>query len=146
MQTRLIREESALTVLAEVVLSEMSLKASANVLTLKGDLGAGKTAFTKVLARTLGIMEHITSPTFVIMKSYSVSQHSFIQTLVHIDAYRIEDIDELRVLGFSELLKDPHTLVCIEWPERVLEMIPEDAYPIGITIEEGESRRISYGN
>src|SRR3989344_3743235 len=88
----------------------------ATTLLLSGELGAGKTAFVKALARILGIKEDIISPTFVIMKFYPLTGQLFKQ-LIHIDAYRLEKADELTHLGFEELCKDPVNLICIEWPE-----------------------------
>ncbi len=93
------------------------------VIGLSGDLGAGKTTFTQTLARTLGVAEVVTSPTFVIQKQY-VTEHPTFSLLVHIDAYRVEDPEELVVLGFKELLTRERTLVVIEWVERVRPLIP----------------------
>lgn len=120
--------------------------AGACVIGLSGDLGAGKTAFVKALGDLLGVKDEITSPTFVIMKSYDIKTHPFLRTLTHIDAYRIESEDEMRVLGFSELLKDSERLVCIEWPEKIEHVLPKDMYPVTLAIEEGETRSITYGN
>jgi tRNA threonylcarbamoyladenosine biosynthesis protein TsaE len=94
-------------------------KDSATILLLSGDLGSGKTTFVKALARELGITEHITSPTFVIEKEYTVPEHPVFNRLVHIDAYRLENMSDLEVLGWDELTGDPKTLICLEWPEMV---------------------------
>lgn len=145
MTTIVIHEESELRTFARGVLLPLTQKNTAHVLALTGDLGAGKTAFTKALALELGVEETVTSPTFMIMKIYAVSSHPFIRTLVHIDAYRIESIEELRVLGIEELFLNPQTLLCIEWPERIKEVIPEDSIPITIHIGEKEDRIITYG-
>lgn len=108
------------------------LDSGATLVVLKGDLGAGKTAFVKEVARVLGVTEHVTSPTFVIEKRYVLSSSlrspvpSF-HFLVHIDAYRMEHAHELEVLGWQELLREGKTLVMVEWPERVAESIPEGA-------------------
>ena len=101
----------------------------ATLVILKGDLGAGKTAFVKQVARILGVTEHVTSPTFVIEKQYALSGGVF-EHLVHIDAYRMESAHELEVLGWQELLQEKKTLVMVEWPERVAESIPENAHVI----------------
>jgi tRNA threonylcarbamoyladenosine biosynthesis protein TsaE len=89
---------------------------------LSGHLGAGKTAFVRLVARTLGINEDVTSPTFVIMKIYDIDPKSgFLnwKKLVHIDAYRLERSEDLAVLNFEELLEDKNNLIMIEWPENV---------------------------
>lgn len=88
------------------------------VLTLSGDLGAGKTALVKALAKALGVSEVVVSPTFVLLKKYETSHEDF-SVLVHIDAYRVEDTDELTVLHFDDVLKSKDALVCIEWPEKI---------------------------
>jgi tRNA threonylcarbamoyladenosine biosynthesis protein TsaE len=85
---------------------------------LSGHLGAGKTAFTKGVGKALGIAEEITSPTFVIMKIYSTS-HAHFKKLIHIDAYRLEDKNEMEVLKLNQLTRDPANLIIMEWPEHV---------------------------
>ena len=96
----------------------------ATVVGLYGDLGAGKTTFTKGVAKALGIFEVIASPTFVIMKIYELSEQLF-KHLVHIDAYRLEKSSELKHLGWSEIIYDPENLVLVEWPEKVADIMPE---------------------
>jgi tRNA threonylcarbamoyladenosine biosynthesis protein TsaE len=140
-----MHEEEMATVASEI-LSILPQKDSAHVLALSGELGAGKTAFVKALARELGIPEHITSPTFVIMKSYKIPQHDWIKKLVHIDAYRIEDINEMKVLALDELYKEAGSIICIEWPERIEGLIPSDAFSIQIAIQKGEQRTVVYGD
>ncbi len=142
MATYTIREEKELSAIAREILDTLPRKETASVIALQGDLGAGKTAFTKALARELGIIDHVTSPTFVIMKSYEVIKHPSIKMLTHIDAYRIDDVDEMRVLGFSLILGDPTRIVCIEWPERIQELIPEDALRVRIQIEKTGERTL----
>jgi tRNA threonylcarbamoyladenosine biosynthesis protein TsaE len=84
---------------------------------LSGHLGAGKTAFTKGVGKALGISEEITSPTFVIMKIYPTENINF-KKLIHIDAYRLEDKNEMEVLKLDDLKNDPANLIIIEWPEN----------------------------
>jgi tRNA threonylcarbamoyladenosine biosynthesis protein TsaE len=139
---RRIQSLEELSELAAQILETITPGESATLLTLSGDLGAGKTAFVKAIAKHLGVPEEVTSPTFVIMKSYPV-QHSFLKTLTHIDAYRIESDDEMRVLGFSELLKDPTQLIAVEWPERIAALIPDAAVRIQIKLR-GEERIITF--
>ena len=98
-------------------------KDSATVVGLYGDLGAGKTFFTQSVARELGIQESIVSPTFVIEKIYELKDSKF-SHLIHIDAYRIEKEIEMLNLGWKEIIADPKNLICIEWPEKIAEIIP----------------------
>lgn len=79
------------------------------VLLLTGDLGAGKTTFSKGFARGLGITAKVNSPTFVIQKEYEGRLN-----MVHIDAYRLEGIQQ--DLGFEDFI-DPQNVVLIEWPQ-----------------------------
>ncbi len=145
MSTIVVREESELESVAETLLAELKAREGVHVLALQGDLGAGKTSLTKALARLLGVTEHVTSPTFVIMKSYPLTGDEKFTTLTHVDAYRIEDEDELRILGFETILREPTTLTVIEWPERIPNLVPKVALRVVIEIEEGNGRRITYG-
>ena len=111
------------------------------IVTLSGELGAGKTTFAQTVAQTLGVTEHVTSPTFVLEKIYQLNGKHF-ERLIHIDAYRLENSHELEVLGFKELLADPKNLILLEWPERVPDMIPKEAIAIRFDIT-GEERTIS---
>src|SRR3989344_9587149 len=85
---------------------------------LSGELGSGKTAFVKVLAKALGVEEEVLSPTFVIAKFYEIRGGHW-RKLVHIDLYRVDDPEELKALRFAEILADHGNLVVIEWPERM---------------------------
>jgi tRNA threonylcarbamoyladenosine biosynthesis protein TsaE len=96
----------------------------AYVVFLSGDLGSGKTTTTKSIAKNLGIQEDITSPTFVILKRYEIGEE-FLDTvnfknLIHIDAYRLKNYEELRRIKFEEYMKDANNLILIEWPEMVI--------------------------
>lgn len=104
------------------------------VLALDGELGAGKTTFTQSLARKLGVEELITSPTFVIMKNYQTKNTRF-KELVHIDAYRLESVDELKVLGFETMIKNKDCLICIEWASNVKEILPKELISLEFSLE-----------
>ncbi len=144
MQTRRITTLGELALLAEDVLGAVSERETAHVIALEGDLGAGKTAFVKELARILKMKEEVTSPTFGIMKSYSIPAHSFLKTLTHIDAYRIDDVDEMRVLKFDELLEDTTRLICIEWPEKIASILPFSRHTLQLVLNPDESRDITF--
>ena len=125
------------------------LEAGATLVTLSGELGAGKTAFVQACARALGIEESVTSPTFVLEKIYALTPKSghpmsTFGRLVHIDAYRLEGGAALAPLGFDELMKDAGNLVMLEWPERVKGGLPEPAVSVSFVVQPDGSRIISY--
>lgn len=112
-------------------------KSSATIIALRGDLGAGKTTFTQSLARELGITDTVQSPTYVLMKSYPLSFKNpypgiegRFDTLVHIDAYRLEKPEEFLALKPEQFLGNPKCLVVVEWPERLSGVLP----PADITV------------
>lgn len=111
-----------------------------SVLALYGDLGAGKTTFTQVIGEILGVQEDITSPTFVIMKRYQTT-HDLIQSLIHIDAYRLESPDELSVLGLEEWLQEPDALMVIEWADKVESLLPPHTIKLRFTLK-GDERQL----
>lgn len=114
------------------------------VIGMTGDLGAGKTAFTKGLAAGLGIKNIITSPTFVLMKNYqSTNSKKTIQQLAHIDAYRLGSGTDLQALGVSDYFDNPTCVTVIEWAERIHEILPPHHYCISITIQDATTRHIT---
>ena len=123
MQTRVLLGD--LDGFAQTVLAQLPLQhEAAVVVALSGDLGAGKTTFTQALAKALGILDSVQSPTYVLMKSYPIAYKEFTK-LVHIDAYRLSSATEFAALKPGSFLQDPGTLVCIEWPEKVEGALPK---------------------
>jgi tRNA threonylcarbamoyladenosine biosynthesis protein TsaE len=115
---------------------------TATIVTLSGDLGAGKTTFAQGIAKALGVSEVVTSPTFVIEKIYQLENQKF-QRLIHIDAYRLKGVHEVEVLGWNELIADPGNLIVVEWPEKVSGTIPDHAHTITFALD-GDEREIVY--
>ncbi len=87
---------------------------------LVGNLGAGKTQLTKGFAAGLQIKTEITSPTFVIMKVYEALKNKQINKLVHLDAYRLDNFQQLIDIGLTDYLLDQASLVVIEWADKVI--------------------------
>lgn len=98
------------------------------VITLDGDLGAGKTTWTKAFGKALGVKRTINSPTFTILKSYKQGNG---QPLHHIDAYRMEGASQ--DLGFEDCFDEGISVV--EWSEFIADQLPDDR--IQMSIEEG---------
>ena len=112
------------------------------VLALFGDLGSGKTAFTKGLARGLGVKNIITSPTFVLMKNYKTSAQAPIKTLTHIDAYCLKSGEDLEAIGAMEFFNDKKCITAIEWADNIKSIIPKNAIKIYFQIGENNKRQI----
>lgn len=117
--------------------------AQATLVTLSGELGAGKTALVKDAAKFLGVEEIVTSPTFVLEKIYLLNEQKF-KRLIHIDAYRLEKGADLAPLGFDELMQDAGNIILLEWPEKVADALPSPAVKISIVANPDGSRTISY--
>ena len=107
-----------------------------SVVKLTGDLGAGKTTLVRGIAEALHIKEVVQSPTFNIMKIYFKGD----KPLIHIDAYRLADINT--DIGLDEYIGYPTGLTVIEWPEFIIDQIPEEAIEITITHEGDDNRKI----
>ncbi|RCX12743.1 tRNA threonylcarbamoyladenosine biosynthesis protein TsaE [Anaerobacterium chartisolvens] len=105
---------------------------------LKGDLGAGKTAFTYGIARAAGVQGYITSPTFTIVNEYNSSI-----PLYHFDVYRISDAEEMFDIGLEEYIGGEGISV-IEWADLIQEVLPEEYIAVRISKEpsEGDNARI----
>jgi len=89
------------------------------ILGLVGNLGSGKTVFSKGIAAGLGIKEEITSPTFVYMKIYEVNNNSDIKKMCHIDAYRVDDEQMIVNIGALEYFNNPSVVTIIEWVDKL---------------------------
>ena len=108
-----------------------------DVITLEGDLGAGKTTFVSGVAKGLGIKENVLSPTFNIMKCYFEGK----LTLYHIDAYRLED--QMIDIGLDEAIEGDGATF-IEWPKFIAPLIPQDHLSISFHIESPDKRTLSF--
>lgn len=113
----------------------------ATIVGLFGNLGSGKTTFVQSVAESWGVREHATSPTFVIMKRYTLHASRF-ANLIHIDAYRLKNGEELRKLGFEKLLADPANLILIEWAELVADILPSEHTKLFFEFIDDKTRKI----
>ena len=99
-----------------------------DIIALTGDLGAGKTAFTKGFAKGLGIKEPITSPTYTFVQIYESGR----LPLYHFDVYRIGDISEMDEIGYEDYFYGDGVSV-MEWADLVEPILPEETVRISIT-------------
>lgn len=112
-----------------------------DVVLLNGDLGAGKTTFTKFVAKALGVKDEVTSPTFTIMKEYDGKR----LRLIHFDMYRLENADESTGFGFDDYIKNKNynVVIFIEWSERVKELLGDHYIIVDIKRIDDNKRQFS---
>ena len=110
------------------------------VLCLTGDLGAGKTLFTKGVAAGLGVKEDVTSPSFTLMNLYDGRL-----PVAHFDLYRLDDGGDLDEIGFYEYADEPVGVAIIEWADKFPEALPP--HHLSVVLSPGknlEERRLSF--
>ncbi len=121
--------------------AELAAGLRPGLVTLSGELGAGKTKLTAGMLEALGAEGPYQSPTFMLVKEYHLPQKTEfgIARVYHADAYRLEPKD-FETLGFQAWFEDPEGLVILEWPERIGELLPEKRLNIILT-QKGETER-----
>lgn len=124
------------------------------VVGLVGELGSGKTTFVKGLAEGLEIKENITSPTFVLLKEYQAKKilrpktnlgglRKKVRTFVHIDAYRVENIDDIKSIGIEEYFERDNVIIVIEWAEKIRKILPKNTLYINFKHKSEKEREIT---
>jgi len=116
-----------------------SFLCAGDIIALRGGLAAGKTTFTKGIARALGIDEEITSPTFTLISVYEGNM-----PLYHMDVYRLEGVDDFYDLGAEEMLYGSGVCV-IEWSEKIADGLPEKTITVTLSAA-GEKRTVTIEN
>ncbi len=109
-----------------------------SVLALYGDLGSGKTTFTRFFVEALGLKNRVQSPTFVVARKYGYVNH--------VDLYRLTSEEEARDIGIEEMLVDKNMITLIEWPEIINNLLPEDSVKIYFEYIDENTRKIAIKN
>ncbi|MCR4773894.1 MAG: tRNA (adenosine(37)-N6)-threonylcarbamoyltransferase complex ATPase subunit type 1 TsaE [Prevotella sp.] len=112
----------------------------ANVFALYGKMGAGKTTFIKAICEELGVEDTVNSPTFAIVNEYTAGNGD---PVYHFDFYRIKKLEEVYDMGYEEYF-DSGNICLIEWPELIDELLPDDVVKINITINDDDTRTVSF--
>lgn len=113
------------------------------IITLRGNLGAGKTVFVKGVARGLKIKGRITSPTFIFWRVYPIAK-SNLKFFCHVDMYRLSQSDDIENIGIEEYWKRSDTVCLIEWPEKVNNLPKSNIIlSVKIKIQDQNTREIS---
>ena len=110
-----------------------------SVVLLDGDLGAGKTVFSRGFARGLGVVEPVSSPTYTIVQEYELAGGN---RLYHMDLYRISDEHAALGFGVDEFLSEPGAISLVEWPERISGLLPDDAVRVELKHRSETEREI----
>ncbi len=152
---RIYKEGEVPSVALDIVrmLEDRSAKNNnATLIVLSGDLGAGKTTLVQEIARVFGVKESVISPTYVIMKKYKIDNSMLADVsqvpvsfsdLIHIDAYRIENEEELLRIGWQSIISNPSNLVCVEWPEKVPKLTEKFDFSITLSHHDNHSRKVT---
>ena len=111
-----------------------------DILAMRGPLAAGKTTLTKGIARSLGIRDEITSPTFCLISEYAGKM-----PLYHMDVYRLDGAEDFINLGTDDMLYGDGVCV-IEWSEKIMSELPDTAIEIDITVNDDDSRTVRVSN
>jgi tRNA threonylcarbamoyladenosine biosynthesis protein TsaE len=106
------------------------------LVTLSGDLGAGKTTLAQAICRGYGVTEAVTSPTFALVHEYAAER----SPVYHIDLYRLRSPAELPGIGWQDILA-AHALVLVEWPSRAEQELPDNHVAIGLEHIDGDPER-----
>ncbi len=126
-----------LTIAATMILEEMS---SERIFAFYGEMGSGKTTLIKAFCGVLGSRDMVHSPTFSLVNEYEDDQG---ESLYHFDFYRIKTIGEVYDMGFEEYVYSGNYCF-MEWPERILELLPKFYVYVSIEVKEKEARKITY--
>ncbi len=122
-----------------VAVGEMAARALPVLITLAGDLGAGKTTLTGAIGRGYGVVEPVTSPTYSLVHEYSAVGF---RRFFHVDLYRIKGPQELANIGWEGLFAEP-ALTIIEWPDRAGDLLPEATLALTLAhVPDDETRRL----
>lgn len=106
-----------------------------DIILLDGDLGSGKTEFTKGLCSYFEVEDLITSPTFTIINHYIPGNNNLKLSIYHIDLYRLKDTRELKEIGLLEILNDQNSIKIIEWCFKIPVDYPDNSYLIKLNFE-----------
>jgi tRNA threonylcarbamoyladenosine biosynthesis protein TsaE len=119
------------------ITDQIRQKDHAKIIILRGNLGAGKTAFVKAFCRNLGCHNQVSSPTFSLVNEYDCNG----EKMYHIDLYRLDAVDEALDIGIEEYLYSGEYCF-IEWPEIIQDLLPSDYVDVFIASTDENSRKL----
>ncbi len=124
---------------ASQVLSEMGQN---KILAISGKMGAGKTTFIKALCNVLGVTDVVISPSFSLVNVYVIEYNG---SIYHFDLYRLKKINEVYDIGYEEYFFSDH-FCFVEWPELILELLPDSYVYLRIEVGDDDQRVLKLGD
>jgi len=115
----------------------LSMATETNIIALFGSMGSGKTTLITEAGRQLGLKEQVTSPSFSLVNEYTTKQG---EPVYHFDFYRIEKIEEVFDIGYEQYFYSPY-LCFIEWPEKIMQLLPQKFVKVDIRIGQEQDER-----
>ncbi len=112
---------------------------SSNILLFDGEMGSGKTTLIKELSKQLGTKDEVNSPTFSLVNEYFISER---KKIYHFDLYRLKDEFEALDFGIEEYLDQALSYVFIEWPDLIMNLLPENSQKIRIIVKDFQTREL----
>lgn len=137
MKSIIVKSLDELSLAASILMNEFG---DGNVFAFNGKMGSGKTTFIKAICRHLGVTETVSSPTFALVNEYSDIKG---EPVYHFDFYRIKKLSEVFDIGYEEYFYSPYKCF-IEWPELIVELLPQKYVYVLIEENEDSSRTISF--
>jgi len=128
--------------LKDIVIDLLELLNDHHIVALEGQMGAGKTTFVQQVLKAMGIEELDGSPTYSLINQY---ESPFYGTVYHLDLYRLNSLEEIFDIGIEELLYQK-CICLIEWPEKMIELLPDNTIWVYLRVEEDFSRTITIKN
>lgn len=113
-----------------------------DVVLLSGRLGAGKTTFVKGVARALGVIERVTSPTFIMVRQHDAHNNRGITTLHHADVYRVDHLSDVLDLDLGELVEEAGVAI-VEWGDLAESVFGREVLTLAFDVDDDDGRRIS---
>jgi tRNA threonylcarbamoyl adenosine modification protein YjeE len=117
-------------------------RTGATIITLSGDLGSGKTTFTQGFLSYFGIEPQAASPTFTIIKHWKINRSSWVTDIYHADFYRLDNVDEMKGIGWYEAIDNVDAIIIVEWPERVPGVVESAAYKLSLAHTNNPTERV----
>jgi tRNA threonylcarbamoyladenosine biosynthesis protein TsaE len=118
---------------------------SARVIAFHGKMGSGKTTFIHAMCDSRNVKDVVGSPTFAIINEYAFVENATTKKIFHIDLYRLKDEQEAVQAGVEDCLYSDH-ICLVEWPEKILSLLPGDTLHVIIEPVDGETRKLTIGD